>query len=77
MSKNIMIERNPLYKHVKQKKGHTISEFCRNTGIENSTAVKLLYSANRIPQIQILKMIWDAYPEFSPNEMYKWKGGDA
>lgn len=66
-------KRNALYRHVFDVKGHTLSQFCKNTGIEHSTASKLLYEFYRIPQIQTFKMIWKGYPDFSPNELYGYK----
>jgi len=65
-------EKNPLYEHVIKEKGDTASQFCDKTGIEYSTAIKLLYTKNRIPQIQNFKLICKAYPDMSPNRLYRF-----
>ena len=62
------MQRNNLYKHVKKVDGK-LTDFHKKTGIEVSTATKLLYEPYRIPTIQNLKRICIAYPGFTPNDL--------
>ena len=51
--------------------GITHLQFANTTGISYETVRKIIYGSTKIPSIQSMKMICNAYPELDPNTIYK------
>ena len=68
---NKMTTKSAVHSYIKEN-GITVAQFSENTGIPYDTSVAIVYGKTLIPGVQSMKKINEAYPDLTPNKIYRY-----